>query len=140
MQECKIYENKLPELRALTERLTFGGISSPQAPNYTQIDTERGHAYAIGLSSSPDYSVVFVYTAADTPSPAHQHAEWEFVIVIDGHLELFIEGDTEPTVILQRFGFHAIPPNTQHSSYSSTQTTCLAVTVPADKELPSPEI
>ena len=124
--------SRIPELRALTKRLTGRPMSSPMSHMVEQLDwdVERGSAVSYGVLSRGDVSACLSELAAGTLFDKHINEGCkEIFIVVSGRLKVLSEGQSEG-LLLGPSDMHSFDSCDSQSIEVLEDTTLLAVGIP----------
>lgn len=101
----------------MAEYFVTEGEQPTEHGSFVQIDDVPAISFAPGLDFRPvlgqNVLVNHVYFQPHTEAPTHVHVEEQIIVVLDGALEVFCDGETR---LLRRGGIAVIPPWVPHAA------------------------
>jgi len=127
--------SRLDRLTELTETLTLPG-SAKAAQSYVEYDVEGGECFGFGLfvDRGGQVAVQRAYMTAGAEFPPHTHDEAETLVVYEGQIEAWIEGEA---TLLGPGDSITIRPGQRHEIVAQTKARMIGITVPAGGAYPN---
>lgn len=119
----------LKKLREITGRL----VCMPINVNFAKIKNDTGNLYLMGVAETKDYTISYIHGEKGTVLGKHHHKEYKFLIMIDGHMEIEMDGKTH---VLKRGDVVRVVPLVEHDGRYKEDSFLLLITIPSSDEFP----
>ena len=123
-------QTNLDRIRELTEYVTPLASIVTRTNDTTSIHLEQGRV-DVAKDEDPLFTRLLCKFTAGTVYPKHEHGENEYIIVMDGYIDIDVGNGYER---LGQYDFMHIRPNILHSVYVEQETTALIICVPPSKD------
>jgi len=128
MTTCSLNGNESPYLRQL--KVMLNELVSKKEDNTVEyVGSTTGKA----LYKDKNIAVQLAWMPKGSVFPSHQHKVHEWLIIIDGKLEMFVNG--ERSEIATRQEIH-LNPEDDHSIMALEDTYMIGITIPAEEGYP----